>query len=547
MVEISEAYKNIIDKQEALEKVRKLWEPVWEEIATYAYPAYKGKFGSQTVDNSGQNYLARIFDTTAIVELEHFVSVLYSLITPRSSTYQTLTAEVPEIMQSLQAKQFYADLNDTVLFYRNQEGAGFNTAIQDYYRSAGAFGTMVMMVDRTREPGENALLYKPIPLYEVYIDCNYQGKVHTVHRKFMLTASQMVEQFGEDAVGDKILAALKRNSDEKFEVLHAVFPRRERNLKAIDSKNKAFASVYLNTTEKKIMREGGYNTFPYIVDFYKRNAGETYGRSPIMDVLPNIKVANRMQKDYIEMLHRLGVPTYLIPMDSVLPTSSFVPGAIARGGLSPEGQKLIQTMDVQSGQLPSIAEGLEQERNKIKEALLVPWFQILTKTPEMTATEYLGRENEKSVLVSPALGRIQANTLPNLIARELDLLSFERRLPDVPGVLVDLGVSYTVMFEAPVNKLEKAQQAGGIMRAIESLSVIANVTQDPTFVSTMFNKNRLQAALGVYYSVDPRVLNNEEEKQAIEQAKMQQAQVQQMIQAAPSAAALMKVAKEPAV
>jgi hypothetical protein len=41
---------------------------------------------------------------------------------------------------------------------------------------------------------------------------------------------------------------------------------------------------------KKTLSEGGYNTMPFVVSRYKTLPGESYGRSPAMDVLPAIRV-----------------------------------------------------------------------------------------------------------------------------------------------------------------------------------------------------------------------------------------------------------------
>ena len=51
---------------------------------------------------------------------------------------------------------------------------------------------------------------------------------------------------------------------------------------------------------------------------------------------------------------------------------------------------------------------MDEERSLINDAFLVSLFQILTETPNMSATEVIERTNEKGILLAPTVGALDA-------------------------------------------------------------------------------------------------------------------------------------------
>ena len=101
--------------------------------------------------------------------------------------------------------------------------------------------------------------------------------------------------------------------------------------------------------------------------------------------------------------------------------------------LQPDGKLLVQPLPV--GDIQVSEKMMEHEAALINDAFLVTLFQILTETPQMTATEALIRAQEKGAMIAPAMGRQQSEFLGPLINRELDLLSHSGMLPPAPDAL----------------------------------------------------------------------------------------------------------------
>jgi hypothetical protein len=126
-----------------------------------------------------------------------------------------------------------------------------------------------------------------------------------------------------------------------------------------------------------------------------------------------------------------------------------------------------------------------------------------------------------------------------MIYRELDVASQMGELDPMPPRLREANGSYNVIFTSPLSRAMRAQEAAGFFRTIEGVKEIINITGDPTPIDN-FNFDRALPEIAEIQSVPEPWMNSPEEKQAIRDARAQQAKIQQQIQAAPAAAAMIK-------
>jgi hypothetical protein len=297
-----------------------------------------------------------------------------------------------------------------------------------------------------------------------------------------------------------------------------------------------FASYYVSIEGKALLSEGGYNTFPYSTSRYEQAPGELYGRSPAMEVLPAIKTLNEEKKVLLKQGHRTVDPVLLAHDDGVIDTFSLKPGAINYGGVSADGRALVQALPV--GNVMIGKELMDDERLVINDAFLVTLFQILTETPAMTATEVMERTREKGILLAPTLGRQQSEYLGPMIERELDILSRQGVLPPMPGALLEAKGEYRIEYDSPLSRAQRAEEAAGAMRALETALNVANVTQDPS-VLDVFDFDVMVPEMAEIQGMPTRWTKTKEKIEEVRQAREQAQQAQGHIEAAPAAASLM--------
>lgn len=513
---------------------RATWEAHWTEIAEYVLPAYSDMFLSRGVITPGEKKTDKVFDSTAQAALTRFRSVMESILTPRQQTWHRLKPSDPYLMKDRETQLWFEQANDILFRYRYAPSANYASQQSEVYASLGAFGTGCLFVDKLAKG--KGLRYRTIFLGEVFFIENHQGIIDTVYRIFKMTSRQIHQKWG-DKTPKKIMDELENKPDNEHEIVHCVYPNEERIAHRIDYKGMEFASIYLCKESKEILSEGGYDTMPYIVSRYVTLPGENYGRSPAMDVLPAIKTLNEEKKTVLKQGHRTVDPVLLAFDDGVLDAFSMKPGALNYGGVSAEGRQLVHTLP--TGNLAIAKDMMDEERLVINDAFLITLFQILVETPQMTATEVLERAREKSALLAPIMGRQQSEALGPMIERELDLLMEQRLLPEISDAMREAGADYKVEYESPLSRMQKAEASAGGLRMFQYAAEIAAQTQDPSSLD-WFNVDAMIPALADAQAMPASWIRSQKEVDGIREGRQQQQATQQMIDAAPAMASMMK-------
>jgi len=90
--------------------------------------------------------------------------------------------------------------------------------------------------------------------------------------------------------------------------------------------------------------------------------------------------------------------------------------------------------------------------------------------------------------------------------------------------------------------MRRAEESAGFMRMVEQALQISQATQDPSIMH-FFNFDEAMPALAEIGGVPPKWMNTLDKVNALRQNQAQQQQVQQLIQAGPAAAAVLKASK----
>lgn len=515
----------------------------WEEVAELILPTSRNTFMYGNYNWPGLKKTDRQVDASGMMALSRFSAICDSLLTPRNMQWHGLAASNPDVQKDRSVRLWFEQATRILFQQRYAPIANFAAQNQNNYTSLGAFGTAGMFVDQAVDEAGNklrALRYKAIPLGELFLRENHQGLICGFIRWFRLTAEQAYNIW-KDRCPESILKAREQHSQVPFNFLHRVCPQTDYDPGRIDARGKPFASYYISLEGQCLLDEGGYRSFPLAASRYDQTPGETYGRSPAMMVLPALKTLNAQKRTFLKQAHRAADPV-LLTADDGLVDISLRPGALNKGGMSPDGKPLIGVLP--SGQIQIAKEMMDEERNLINDAFLVTLFQILTETPQMSATEVIERTNEKGILLAPTVGRQQSEYLGPMIDRELDLLVDLRMLPPMPPLLQEAKGEYNVAYTSPLAKAQRAQEASGFMRTVESTLEIVNATQDTSYFD-VFDFDTALPQIADIQGVPVSWMASPQMVAAKRQNRAQNQQQQAAIQAAPAAAALAKAGMIP--
>lgn len=538
MPSIDPRVEQLVSEFEVAASDRGMLDSHLEEIAQVVMPSYSGSFTNNGESQTpGSKRTHHLYDSTAPIALPRFAAVLESMLTPRGSKWHGIEPEEPALLKDRATRLWMDEVTDLLFRYRYAPAANFAGQNHQIYLGLGAFGTGALFIDENAAaPG---LRYRSIHLGEIYFFENHQGVIDKAKRRFRLSPRQCAQQFGEDKLPANIKRELGMPGQDKpsVPILHCVGPRSDMEPGRLDYRGKPFASYYIALSEKVLLREGGYNTFPYAIGRHTLYPGEVYGRSPAMEALPAIKTINEEKKTMLRQGQRVVDPVLLAFDDGVVDGFSLKAGAINSGGVNKDGRPLVHTLP--TGNIVAGDKMMELERAHIQDAFLTTLFQILTDRPQATATEVIELVREKGVLLSPTMGRQQSEYLGPCIDRELDVLSSQLLLPPMPPALREAGGRYKVRYDSPLSRAQRAEEASGFLRMLEISLKVAVEAQRPEAMDWA-NFDVAMPELADIHAVPTRWQNAKDQIDQIRVGRAQQQQQQDAINAAPAVAALLK-------
>lgn len=511
--------EEILHKQMELESDRAPWEPIWREVDERVNPIGEGGF---TEKSKGAVRGTAIFDHTASLGLDRFQAAYTGMVIPRGERYQHVVSTSPALNE-LPAFQRWAELaTDRLFAARYRPGAGFEPEAGMNVRSIGSYGNGPFWTDH--RPGVG-LFYKALHLSEVYVDEDFTGRIDTVHRKFKRTARQARQMFGPDNLSAGILKAIRENKlEQEFTFLHVIRPRAERDPARFDFRRLAWESRYICIEDKMQLREGGYNSMPIAFARYVTGPRERYGRSPAMQVLGSIRTVNEMMKTLLRAGHKAVDPPLLTPEDGVLTRIQTKPGGINVGGMGFDGKPAVVPMQT-GGNLPIGMELLNNEREPIRDAFLEKvWSLVLERRDRMTATEVLELTRLQGMLLAPSASRGETEWLSPQTERELDILLEVGDIPPPPPEMKEEGAQLKLIYDNPLTRAARAEEAIGFGRFVEMLTPAASIAGAQVY--DVVNWQRAPRELAKSLAIRQAYLSTPDEVAAKGEERAQQQAVQ---------------------
>lgn len=522
-----------IREQEAMASTRSPWERSWQDITERILPNFAD---FQVKRMEGQQRTEKIYDGTGPLALERFGAAFESYLCPRTQIWHLGKPGVYQLRDDKECAVWADAINTRMWDMRNRPAAGFQTATNEIYTGLGALGTSCRFSEMDR--GGGGPRYRSIPLAEIYISPNKDGRIDKLHRRFEYTARQAAERWGADRLPPKIKEWLDKDPEHKSEYIHCVKPRLDYQPHSRLAVEAPFLSTYVSIEDQLCIGQGGFFEFPYFVSRYTTSPRESYGRSPAFLVLSDLKMINEMSRDQIKILNRQADPPLLAFDDGVIEKFSMRPGALNMGGVNEQGQQLVHAM--QFGSNPNaLDKEMSNRRNMINTAFLVTLFQILVEHPRMSATEVLERAKEKGALLAPTAGRQITEDLDPMLRRDFRMMQRHGVFADLPPPrkLIEMHQGpddiWIPEFDNQLTRAAKAEKAAGLLRTLE---ILAPAAQFDMSVLDFLDLDTAGPEIARINNCDPRWILSPDEIAAKRQGRAQAAQQQQLLAAVPAIA-----------
>ena len=487
---------------------RKRFETVWQDAYDFAMPGREGFFGR--IDPASK--MQRVFDETAIVALQEFGAMLAQGLVSNLGDWFRL--EPGSDVQAGDRQKVQAQLDEVTAYLHEilQEGT-FYQEVHELCLEL-AMGTGAMFIDFV----QGGLIFKSCALPQVAMSVGPFGLIDKIYRRRNMTASDVVVLYPKTAspqVRDAAKDASRSGVGGEAAPQVMLIEASERNY----SKPGVEAWDYYvieHATGKQLVKtfSEGPGSGAWMTPRWTTASDEIYGRGPLLNALPAIKVLNLTVQLILENAELAIEGIWqsdddgVVNVDTIrLLAGTIIPRAPGSRGLEP----LESPTDFGVSQLV-----LEDMRTNVRKALFNLEFAPLGKTP-LSATEAAIREGKLAELIGPAYGRIQQELILPLIRRVVFLFRREGLLemPSVNGTLIK------VVARTPMMRGFKAQH---ITRLTNFVSTVAQLAGEQVW--NEISMKRFTGILHTLYEADPELLVTPEETMQKQQQEAMMAMAQ---------------------
>ena len=531
--ELRSLAKQLKDNLSRLMEKRSTWESHWQEVSDFMLPR-KAEITKERARGDKRHTL--IFDATAIHALELLAASLHGMLTSSANKWFSLRFKETELNSVDEAKEWLEDA--TSRMYDAISKSNFQQEIFECYHDLIAFGTACLMIE---EDQDDVLLFSARHIKEIYIQENKKGFVDTLYRRFKMPVGAALDKFGIENVSKDIINKARKTPFDDVELVHVIRPRNDFDPNKKDKANMPFQSIYMEYETGHIISIGGFKENPYVIPRYLKASTETYGRSPGMNALPDVKVLNKMVENALKAAAKQIDPPLLIPDDGMIAPVRMSPGSINyyRAG----SRDRIETLQI--GQATSTTLNNENQRRDAIVKMFHVDQLVIAENRNMTATEVLQRQEEKMRILGPVLGRLQSELLSPLIIRIFNIMLRKGLFQPAPDILQsqELNIEYV----SPMALAQRSQELQSIMRGLELFGSMAQTMpvmdyiDENGFIKQIINILGLPAAM---IKSDAEVQQIRQERAAEQQQQMEMQQQLAESQMAKNAAPLAKVVQD---
>lgn len=488
----------------------------------------------------GERRYDNVFDGTAIDACEEFASGVHAyLSSPTERWFELGVASIKKdvLSKDEEAVAWLEIVADIIYDVFSDVRSNFNTTLHETYLDLGAFGTGVVNIEWDEEAKH--VVFRNDPLAEFYFAENNKGKVDSIWQYFEMTGEQICVEFEKDGLlnGTDLWkdCCLPTNARTKYKLIRMIAPRGTPSGDLLPADKKPWMSVVVSEKFLEVLRNKGYDTFPYAVSRWVKIGGEVYGRSPAMKCMPDIMALQTMERTLLKAGQKAVDPPMIFPDDGFLEPLSTAPGSIMFKEVGAEQAEALEF----KGNLNFGVEQCTQKREYIRKCFHSEWFKRFKKNREQSATEVLDDRDEMLRMLAPMLGRQQSELLGPIIQRVYHLLHTRGLFPPAPASLQKQRL--VVTYISPAARAQQGVKADRVSRFMQDLVPVAQI--DPSVMDAIKGDEMVRVYANAR-GVPRTILRSLQEVTQMREQRQQAQQLAQTAQAAePASKALLNIAQ----
>lgn len=479
----------------------------WETTLKEAYQLAMPERNVWDKREEGQEVADRIYDSTAMISANSFVSTMQRLLFPPDTQFAKLAIGplIPDT-DRVELQKLLDQVND--IHFNALKASNFYVEIAPFLYDLFA-GTACMIVQQGDD--FNPFNHRAIPMDQIAFEEDARGQVNAVYRLWKIKEDEVLQNWPK---GNYTQESEHTGCPKEVEILETVY---------YDFEKKVWQYGVIAKAKKEYIYQATMKYNPFNVARWASISGEINGRGPLLQAMPELRFLNRLKYFSSEGLPFRVFPILTVTDDDALDADKFVlqPGMLNKverngGPNGPSVQALNYGGDVQYEQYQ-----VEEIRYNIKKLTLDEQMPAING-PVKSATEWAQRAAEIRQDRTVAFAKIQNEVIRQIFIKQMHILYEIGALPqefyqkfkieDINELVLKMDI------ESPISKqqkMEEAQQAFSIVQAM--------LATDPQATATVFKMEEMFEDLGLALGINAKYVRNQAEREQLKQAQAQQA------------------------
>ena len=407
----------------------------------------------------GEDISLRYYDGTGIQDAQELASGLTTTMLPIGQAFFAMEDASDDEANAKKHDEYLAKAAEVV--HREMFSCNFSLNINEVVGEQSNLGTGCIFAEFDRNLRK--LNYRNYDVGSYQIQENVRGRVDAIILSFEYTARQAIQEYGEDKVSDDIkkAAAEVKTESDAFPFVWIVRPN---EVNPIGNGRFKWESLHVDEKAKTIVREGGYDTFPFAVGRWSKSGRDKYGYGQGMVALGFLRMLQAQRKTHIKMAHRQAEPPLEAVADDIEGIPDVRPNAVnwvvRRNSFGSIDQNAL-------GNFVITDQTLKDDRETIHEIFYRDVFVMFgdLKGDRRTTIEIRARAQEGLRRLSQPVARLQEELLNPIIERTINLLIQWGRIPPPPPTLLE----YNIVYLGQLALALRDQQATGAMQYVSVL------------------------------------------------------------------------------
>lgn len=486
---------------------------MWRDVLQDAYDYFLPQREVISIHAPGQKKMDKIFDSTAIYSTKEFANRMQANLTPIWREWATfdLSAEMEAILeeQGEDLNEIRTKLQTTariVFDYINH--SNFATQINEAYLDL-CIGTTMIMVHESDDPNQ-LIEFQTQPQVEIGFEKAANGRVENAFKKTHYPGRDVDRKYPGVELPPHLVEQIKQDPDKNIDFINCMI---------FNKTDRKYWWVVMPEGSEVVIWSQEYDTFgPWVVGRWSVIAGETRGRGPALDVLPDVKTLNKIQEFALKKaaIDLSGIWTAVDDGVTNPYTIRISPGTVIPVGTNDRTSPSLQRLDT-SNDLALTQFEVPIMQTNIRRTL----FNDLRDPtgPVRSATEIAIDNRELAERMGSAFGRLQTEVLEPILNRVMDILKKNKKIADirVDGKLV------TIKFTSP---LSRAQDSNELLAVQQAVGFVAETT-GPENVMVAFDIDKFGEFAADKTGMDQRLVRDKAGRETIQKQILDAAQAEQ--------------------